>query len=113
MNMNDLSSVGFGDIEGLQVFLFENAQQHKLFQETIIDQGFLVPVYNLYDVDIDNLDDWLLPHSLEHQSFANYLDLSNPFNLIDVDWNNEGDFYDFLASHLYAHQQIAETLGLT
>ena len=32
--------------------------------------------------------------------------------LLDVDFENESDFYDWLASHLYIHQQIAATLGL-
>ena len=113
MNMNDLSTVEFGDVEGLQVFLFENAQQHKLFQETFLDLNLLIPAFNLYDADTDNLDDWLLPHQVEHQSFANYLGLNNPFNLLDVDWNDEGQFYDWLSSHLYIHQQIASSLGLT
>jgi hypothetical protein len=113
MNMDDLSSVEFGNVEGLQIFLFENAQQHKLFQETLLDQGLLVPTFNLYDADVDNLDDWLLPHQVEHQAFANYLDLNNPFNLLDVDWNNEAQFYDWLSSHLYIHQQIAASMGLT
>ena len=56
--------------------------------------------------------DWLLAHQVEHQSFANILELSNPFNLLDVDWNVENDFYDWIASHLYIHQQIASTMGL-
>ena len=41
------------------------------------------------------------------------LGLNNPFNMLDVDFNNESDFYDWLASHLYIHEQIAASLGLT
>jgi hypothetical protein len=33
--------------------------------------------------------------------------------MLDVDFNNESDFYDWLASHLYTHEQIAASLGLT
>jgi hypothetical protein len=30
-----------------------------------------------------------------------------------VDFNNESDFYDWLASHLYIHEQIAASLNLS
>jgi hypothetical protein len=53
-----------------------------------------------------------LPHQVEHQAFAALLELNNPFNLLDTDWNVEDDFYDWIASHLYIHQQIAASLGL-
>ena len=78
-----------------------------------MDQGIPVPVYPLIDANIDNLDDWLQAHQVEHQAFAGYLGLNNPFNLLDVDWNKEEEFYDWLASHLYIHEQIAASLGLT
>jgi len=32
---------------------------------------------------------------------------------LDVDFNNEESFYDWLSTHLYIHQQIASSLGLT
>ena len=93
--------------------LFENGLEHKLFWETFADNGFLLPAYPLIDVDIDNLDDWLQVHQVEHQAFASSLGLDNPFNLLDTDWNKESDFYDWLASHLYIHQLIASRLGLS
>ncbi len=112
MDFEALSIVKFGDVDSLGEFLFENGQQHRLFQQTFMDQGISVPIYPITDADINNLDDWLLAHQVEHQAFANLLDLNNPFNLLDVDFNNEEDFYDWLASHLYIHQQIAAGLGL-
>ena len=93
--------------------LFENGLEHKLFWETFADNGFLLPSYPLIDVDIDNLDDWLQVHQVEHQAFASSLGLDNPLNLLDTDWNKESDFYDWLASHLYIHQLIASRLGLS
>jgi hypothetical protein len=33
--------------------------------------------------------------------------------MLDVDWNVEEDFYDWLASHLYIHEQIAQALNLS
>ena len=113
MDMEALSIVKFGDKDSLGEFLFENGLQHKLFQQTFMDQGIPVPVYPLIDANIDNLDDWLQAHQVEHQAFAGYLGLNNPFNLLDVDWNKEEEFYDWLASHLYIHEQIAASLGLT
>ena len=112
MDFDALSTVEYGNNDALQVFLFENAMQHKLFQETFMDQGISVPVYPLMDAETKNLDDWLLAHQVEHQFFAGQLGLNNPFNMLDVDFNNESDFYDWVASHLYIHQQIAASLGL-
>ena len=112
MNMATLSIVKFGDKDSLGEMLFENGLQHKLFWDTFADSGILQPAYPLIDADLDNLDDWLLAHQVEHQAFATLLNLNNPFNLLDVDFNNEEDFYDWIASHLYIHQQIAAGLGL-
>ena len=112
MNMDSLSAVEYGNDDSLQGFLFENGLQHKLFQETLMDAGISVPVYPLMDAQISNLDDWLLAHQVEHQAYAGFLGLNNPFNMLDVDFNNESDFYDWLASHLYIHEQIVSSLGL-
>ena len=113
MNFNALSNVAFGDQDSLGEMLFENNLQHHLFRDTFLDQGVSVPAFPLGDVDIDNLDDWLLAHQNEHQAFAGLLELNNPINLLDVDWNQSEEFYDWLASHLFAHQQVAASLGLT
>lgn len=112
MNMDTLSAVEYGNDESLQEFLFENGLQHNLFQQTFMDRDIPVPVFPLIDADTANLDDWLLAHQVEHQAFAGLLGLNNPFNMLDVDFNNESDFYDWLSNHLYVHQQIAATLGL-
>ena len=111
--MEALSYVKFGDRDGLGEMLFENGLEHKLFWETFADAGTLLPSFPIIDVDIDNLDDWLQVHQVEHQAFASALNLDNPFNLLDTDWNKEDDFYDWLASHLYIHQLIASRLGLS
>ena len=113
MNMSQLSTVKFGDVESLSEFLFENGLQHKLFQETFMDNGESVPIYPLMDADTDNLDDWLQAHQVEHQYFASALSLNNPFNMLDVDFNDEDSFYDWISTHLNIHQQIASSLGLT
>jgi len=110
--MDALSYVGFGDKDGLGLFLFENGTQHKLFRETFYDLGIAVPAYPITDADTDNLDDWLQAHQVEHQAFASLLGLDNPFNLLDANWNKEDEFYDWLASHLYIHEQIVSSLGL-
>jgi len=112
MNMDTLSIVKFGDVESLNEFLFENGVQHKLFQETFMDAGITVPVFPLIDADVNNLDDWLLAHDVEHETFASLLGLNNPFNMLDTNWNVEDDFYDWIASHLYIHEQIVASLGL-
>ena len=113
MNMNTLSIVEYGNNDSLGEFLFENGLQHKLFQEVFMDSGISVPVYPIIDAQTDNLDDWLLAHQVEHQAFAGLLGLNNPFNMLDVDFNNESDFYDWIASHLYIHEQIVASLGIS
>lgn len=113
MNFETLSIVKFGDVDSLGEFLFENGTQHKLFQQTFQRSGINVPIFPITDANTDNLDDWLLAHQVEHQSFARLLNLNNPFNMLDVDFNNESDFYDWIASHLYIHQQIAAALGIS
>ena len=113
MNMDTLSVVEYGNNDSLQEFLFENGLQHKLFQETFMDSGITVPIFPITDANTDNLDDWLLAHQVEHQAFASLLGLNNPFNMLDVDFNNESDFYDWIASHLYIHEQIAASLNLS
>lgn len=113
MNMDTLSAVKYGDKESLEEFLFENGLQHKLFQNTFMDAGQAVPIFPIMDANTDNLDDWLQAHQVEHQAFANLLGLNNPFNMLDVDFNSESDFYDWLASHLYIHEQIAAGLNLS
>ena len=108
-----LSLVEFGDVEGLDVFLFENSTQHQLFRDTFFEQGIQVAAFPIVYADPENLDDWLLAHQVEHQFFASQLGLSNPFNMLDADWRKEDDFYQWLAEHVLAHEQIAGALGLT
>jgi hypothetical protein len=112
MNMDDLSYVEFGDVDGLGVMLFENGVQHKLFYEQLADKGILIPQYPLIDADPDNLDDWLFVHNQEHERLASQLNLDNPFQLINADWNVEDDFYDWIGVHLSIHQQIVKVLKL-
>ena len=112
MNMDTLSIVTFGDKESLGEFLFENGTQHLLFWQTLTDKGLTYAKFPITDADINNLDDWLLAHQTEHQALANYLNLENPFNMLDVDFQKEFDFYDWIGTHYTIHTQIAAALGL-
>ena len=109
-NYDDLTSVRFGDVDGLGVFLFENGRQHQVFYEQLAAKNILITKYPLYDADPSNLDDWLFVHNEEHQRIASELNLSNPFNLLDRDWNVEDDFYNWMSTHVTIHQQIEEAL---
>ena len=103
----------FGEPDSLRDFLFENGIQHQVFWERLTDAGFYVPRYPIIDADPQDLDDWLLIHQQEHQRYATILNLNDPFNLLDLDFNQEDDFYDWVNSHLLIHEQIARTLGVT
>ena len=112
MNFDALSMVKFGDRDSLGEFIWENGVEHRVFYETFMDKSISVPSFPIIDADIDNLDDWLLAHQVEHQAFAGLLNLENPFNMLDTDWNVEADFYDWLNQHYNVHLQIANALGL-
>ena len=109
-NMDALSQVRFGDPDGLKEFLFENGVQHQSFAERLQDLGYQIQRYPLIDADPEDLDDWLQIHQLEHQQFSTILNLNDPFNLLDLDFNQEDDFYDWVQKHLLIHEQIARTL---
>jgi len=47
-----------------------------------------------------------------HESLAQILNLENPFQLLDADFNKEDDFYDWIGVHQDIHQQIAQALGV-
>lgn len=111
-NFDALSMVKFGNEESLKAFLFENGVQHKTFAETLADLGITVQRFPLMDANPNDLDDWLAMHEVEHLSLSTALNVNNPINLMDVDFNNEASFYDWLATHLSLHQQISDTLGL-
>jgi hypothetical protein len=112
MDMSALSSAEFGNVESLNAMLFENGMQHQLFRDTVFRLGQSVPAYPLMEADVDNLDDWLIAHQDEHQAYASLLGLNNPFNLLDVDWNDQDQFYDWISSHLFIHETIASALGV-
>ena len=112
MNMDTLSIVKWGDVESLGEFLFEIGIQHQVFWETMTDKGQTYDKYPITDALPENLDDWLLAHQQEHQALSAYLGLSNPFNMLDVDFNKETDFYDWIGTHLTIHELISSSLGL-
>ena len=112
MNFDTLSIVKFGDIESLNAFLFENGTQHQLFWDTLAKNNLPYSKLPIADADPANLDDWLLAQQVEHQALAQYLNLSNPFNMLDVDFNKEEEFYDWVGLHYTIHQQIAAVLGV-
>jgi hypothetical protein len=112
MNNDTLSIVKFGDAESLGEFLFENGTQHLVFWQTLTDLGQPYAKFPITDANVENLDDWLLAHQVEHQAIAKILSLENPFNMLDVDFNKEEQFYDWIGTHLTIHQQIQSALGL-
>jgi hypothetical protein len=113
MNMEVLASVIFGEKESLDSFLLENGLQHQLFRDTLAQQNVVSPAFPLVDVDVDLFDDWLQMHQVEHEFFAAQLELSNPFNMLDMDFRKEDDFYEWLSQHYLIHLQIAASLGIS
>ena len=112
MNMDAISLVRHGYIDGLQGFALENGLQHQLFYDTLADNVVQLPKFPLLDINPNDVEDWLLAHQVEHQAMSAALDLSNPVNLMDANWNDESSFYDWISTHLALHQQIVAALGL-
>jgi hypothetical protein len=112
MNMDALSMVRHGDVDSLQGLIFENGVQHKTFAEALMDVGVVIPRFPLMDANPNDLEDWLLAHQVEHQAMSSALNLSNPVNLMDSNWNDEASFYDWISTHLSLHEQILAALGL-
>jgi hypothetical protein len=112
MNMDALSMVRHGDVDSLQGFIFENGIQHKTFAEALMDVGIVIPRFPIMDANPNDLEDWLLAHQVEHQAMSSALNLSNPVNLMDSNWNDEASFYDWISTHLSLHEQILAALGL-
>jgi len=112
MDMEKLSTVQWGDRDGLSESLSENYVQHKLSRNILADSGVQIPAFPLADAEIEDIDDWLLSHQVEHQAISSQLNLSNPFNLLDANWSIESDFYDWIASHYSLHRNIVSALGL-
>jgi len=112
MNMDALSMVRHGDVDSLQAFIFENGVQHKTFAEELMDRGPVIPRFPLMDANPNDIEDWLLAHQVEHQAMASALNLSNPVNLMDTNWNDEASFYDWVNTHLSLHQQILSAIGI-
>ena len=113
MNMLELNQVEYGNNESLQTFLLENALQHTRFKAILAQKGRSTPSFNLFDLDTTNIDDWMLPHQNEHEAFAQLLGLQNPINLLDMNWNDENQFYDWISDHYFAHVAVAAALGVT
>ena len=61
--------------------------------------------------DKEGLAEMLWENGVQHR-LSSILVIDNPFQLLDVDWNVEDDFYDWLGVHLTVHQQIAAALGV-
>ena len=76
-----------------------------------MDAGVVIPRFPLMDANPNDLEDWLLAHQVEHQAMSSALNLSNPVNLMDSNWNDEASFYDWISTHLSLHQQILAALG--
>lgn len=104
--------VRHGDVDSLKAFILENGIQHKTFAETLMDSGTVIARFPLMDADPNDLEDWLLAHQVEHQALSAVLNLSNPVNLMDTNWNDESSFYDWISTHLSLHEQILVALGL-
>ena len=101
-----------GDIDSLQGLIFENGIQHKTFAEALMDQGIVIPRFPLLDANPNDIEDWLLAHQVEHQAMSSALNLSNPINLLDTNWNDESSFYDWVNTHLALQQQILSAIGI-
>ncbi len=70
-----------------------------------------LPEYQIDPIDPNNPGPWDDLHQAMHQQFDELLGIAG-FNLIEVDWKNEGERAAWIWLNAQEHYQAAQILGL-
>ncbi len=104
--------VPFRDKDSLKAWLLDHYVEHERFAyETVVTQGLSSPVMLPIQSQPD-LAGWLMDHQAMHTSLDQILGIGSNPDLVDVDWNNESEFYDWQQLHDDIHELIKATLGI-
>jgi len=111
MNVMVASTFDRTDKKGWAEWNLIHMVTHQQVFDAVMDLGQALTYYPL-DYDKES-DDWKQNHQDVHTALNNYLQLDTGIdNLVDVDFDDEAQFRNWMYYHALAHQQINEALGL-
>lgn len=111
MNIEPFQDTPFGDDEAFEAFQLAHGLAHERIASVMIGLGNNYNTYPLYDTP-DTDRDWKLFHYIEHQSIYHLLKLDNLPDLSTVNFDDEGEFTDWMQMHTLVHTRINATLGI-
>lgn len=110
-----ITNVEWGDMAGFGYWLDTHYQQHLVYNNVLAARtpAVVLPIYNILTVDGGQpvLRFWLDSHETWHElvrPFANVVGI----NLADVDFRDQGQFYQWLDLHAQEHAEIDLALGV-
>jgi hypothetical protein len=122
------SQMNFGDRRGLQEWFLAHAQQHQLYAGNLVSRyGAQPPLFDLADpamteewatamqqkqdgVMTPRMVAWLLAHQALHAAEFVTIGAGQPVDLSQVDFRDEGQFYDWMSNHIALHDAEDQVL---
>lgn len=95
---------------GFEEFLFQNHQHHLALNKAILETyNVLIPDFELWPVQDNNIQSWLLQHQEAHNAIAQVTGVQTP-DLTGLDFKNKSqtDYWYFV--HFTTHQASAQFL---
>ena len=100
------------DPDQWQAWSFNHAANHYDWVPAIGRLGFTgVQQFNLSPIDPEDLGMWLYNHQVSHDQ-ANAALGTQGYNLLGLDWKDEGQFRMWLRLNATEHQRISGALGV-
>ncbi len=91
---------------------FINAAHHRDIARVVYQLvGTVLPEFQLDPFDPNNPGVWLYQHQLMHQNQNEVLGIAG-YDLLDVDWQNEGERAGWIQLHASEHYQAANILKI-
>ena len=108
----------FGDIDyderdRMQQWLAAHDTEHRLLRRVITTKYGGVIQAGLLSTQPD--DDWMGRHGIAHLGFERYYapnSTAPAVTLLQSEWRNENDFYDWHQRHNLIHQILRQQLGI-
>lgn len=98
--------------EELAQWAFNNMAHHRDIILSIYHQtGVLLPEYVLDPVDFNDPGTWMYNHQIMHSDMDNILGIQG-FDLLDVNWQDRGEFAGWIFLHSQEHYQASNILGV-
>lgn len=112
MNLSPWTDIPFKDDDAFLDFQMAHALAHIKIAQVMYGLGSTYSVYPLMETPKSDAD-WKLNHQSEHESIYFDLGLTGVPDLSTVDFNDEGEFNDWMLLHQQVHQFINSTLNIT